>query len=334
MPAGTVPEWRLDLTLEDIRWPVPGTGDELIIPRVEIRGEDQTLSWLSPAGRLGSGTIALSGTLDRLFSGGATISARLRAAVPVPALRRFVADSAGWSADGRIECDLTAFGLMSEWREARVAGTVRSEGVTVRDSSWSFDSAAVAFILRSDGERVTVQQLSWRAGESEGTVTGEIDGLVALVRSGFDSPDLTRARLDVRSPYLNLDQLIGEDTAPADSLMPETPVPGTRAADSLVTDTVVASLIRLLAAGTIEADTVIYSGLTLSHVRSQYDFKNIFIDDGGLGAGVFDQCLEDRQTRRKVIAINNLRKAIEHNVWKEPRKRNSVRECTKNTIGF
>jgi hypothetical protein len=37
----------------------------------------------------------------------------------------------------------------------------------------------------------------------------------------------------------------------------------------------------------------------------QYIFRNIYIDDGGIGVGVFDYLLENDQTKRKVIAINN-----------------------------
>ena len=62
------------------------------------------------------------------------------------------------------------------------------------------------------------------------------------------------------------------------------------------------------------------------HLDSKYNFKRIFIDDGGLGAGVFDQCLEDPQTRRKVVAINNLRKSIEHKPFGTPRKRKMMKE--------
>ena len=63
------------------------------------------------------------------------------------------------------------------------------------------------------------------------------------------------------------------------------------------------------------------------HLDSQYDFRKIFIDDGGLGAGVFDQCLEDPQTRRKAVAINNLRKAIEHQGFSgAARKRKLMKE--------
>ncbi len=61
----------------------------------------------------------------------------------------------------------------------------------------------------------------------------------------------------------------------------------------------------------------------------RYDFKKILVDDGGLGAGVFDQLLEDRQTRRKVVAINNLRKAIEREA---NRKRKLMKEDIYNNL--
>jgi|TARA_Y100000310_G_C20689189_1_gene821081 hypothetical protein len=40
-------------------------------------------------------------------------------------------------------------------------------------------------------------------------------------------------------------------------------------------------------------------------------YKRIYIDDGGLGVGVFDPLLDDSQTRRKVIAINNASRSID-----------------------
>ena len=43
----------------------------------------------------------------------------------------------------------------------------------------------------------------------------------------------------------------------------------------------------------------------------RYKFKRIYIDDGGLGVGVFDPLVEDAQTKRKVIAINNSSRQIE-----------------------
>lgn len=40
-------------------------------------------------------------------------------------------------------------------------------------------------------------------------------------------------------------------------------------------------------------------------LNKQYDFKEIYIDDGGLGVGVFDYLLMNEQTKRKVVAVNN-----------------------------
>jgi len=40
-------------------------------------------------------------------------------------------------------------------------------------------------------------------------------------------------------------------------------------------------------------------------LESQYHFKQIFVDDGGMGVGVLDMLLENQSTKRKVTAINN-----------------------------
>jgi len=40
-------------------------------------------------------------------------------------------------------------------------------------------------------------------------------------------------------------------------------------------------------------------------LNEDYNFKQIFVDDGGMGVGVFDQLLDDNRTKRKVVAINN-----------------------------
>ena len=50
----------------------------------------------------------------------------------------------------------------------------------------------------------------------------------------------------------------------------------------------------------------------------KYNYKKIYIDDGGMGVGVFDPLLEDQQTRRKVVAINNARRSVDfHNDQKK-----------------
>jgi hypothetical protein len=45
---------------------------------------------------------------------------------------------------------------------------------------------------------------------------------------------------------------------------------------------------------------------------ARHNYKKIYIDDGGLGVGVFDPLLEDEQTRRKVVPINNASRSLEY----------------------
>lgn len=47
------------------------------------------------------------------------------------------------------------------------------------------------------------------------------------------------------------------------------------------------------------------------HKDKLLNHKNIFIDDGGLGVGVFDMLFEDPQTKRKVVGINNSKRVYE-----------------------
>ena len=55
----------------------------------------------------------------------------------------------------------------------------------------------------------------------------------------------------------------------------------------------------------------------------KYHYKNIYIDDGGVGAGVFDVLLRDEQTRRKVIAINNSARSLDRD---ETRRKKLLKE--------
>jgi len=52
------------------------------------------------------------------------------------------------------------------------------------------------------------------------------------------------------------------------------------------------------------------------NLNKQYDFKKIYVDDGGLGVGVFDQLLEEDETKRKVIPINNASRSQDRDKWK------------------
>lgn len=44
---------------------------------------------------------------------------------------------------------------------------------------------------------------------------------------------------------------------------------------------------------------------TIIELNKRYNFKKIYIDDGGVGGGVFDYLLEVPEVKRKIVAINN-----------------------------
>ena len=52
------------------------------------------------------------------------------------------------------------------------------------------------------------------------------------------------------------------------------------------------------------ARLIIYKDKIINH-------KKIFMDDGGLGVGVYDILFEDRQTKRKVVGLNNAKRSID-----------------------
>lgn len=46
------------------------------------------------------------------------------------------------------------------------------------------------------------------------------------------------------------------------------------------------------------------------HKDKAINHKKIYIDDGGMGVGVYDPLLEHNQTKRKIVALNNARRSI------------------------
>lgn len=63
----------------------------------------------------------------------------------------------------------------------------------------------------------------------------------------------------------------------------------------------------------LEISRKTYLTETIKRIKNadlKYNYNKIYIDDGGMGVGVFDPLLQDEQTRRKVIAINNSARSI------------------------
>lgn len=61
----------------------------------------------------------------------------------------------------------------------------------------------------------------------------------------------------------------------------------------------------------------------------KFDFQKIFIDDGGLGFGVFSELLENEQTRRKTVPINNASRPLDKD---ESRKKKILKEDLYNNL--
>jgi len=60
-----------------------------------------------------------------------------------------------------------------------------------------------------------------------------------------------------------------------------------------------------------------------------HNYRNIYIDDGGMGVGVFDPLLEHEQTKRKVIAINNSSRSLDK---EDKRKKKLLKEDLYNNL--
>ena len=60
-----------------------------------------------------------------------------------------------------------------------------------------------------------------------------------------------------------------------------------------------------------EGQTITNTARLIIHKDKAINHKKIFMDDGGLGVGVYDILFEDPQTKRKVVGLNNARRSIE-----------------------
>ena len=71
---------------------------------------------------------------------------------------------------------------------------------------------------------------------------------------------------------------------------------------------------------------------TTKHVlalEALYNFRRIYIDDGGIGVGVYDFLLEDQATKRKVIPINNAQRVLDSDA---KRKKKLLKEDLYNNL--
>jgi hypothetical protein len=68
------------------------------------------------------------------------------------------------------------------------------------------------------------------------------------------------------------------------------------------------------------------------HLDRIHNYKNIYIDDGGMGVGVFDPLLLNDQTKRKVIPINNSSRGLTHSTADKDRRKKLLKEDLYNNL--
>ena len=56
----------------------------------------------------------------------------------------------------------------------------------------------------------------------------------------------------------------------------------------------------------------------------KYNFKRIYLDSAGVGAGVFDQLLRNPETKRKMVSVENASRPLENDPWKENPKQKKI----------
>jgi hypothetical protein len=66
-----------------------------------------------------------------------------------------------------------------------------------------------------------------------------------------------------------------------------------------------------------EGQTLTDTARLIKHADASNNYKKIYLDDGGLGVGVFDILHEDKQTKRKVVGLNNARRSIDKEQGKD-----------------
>lgn len=261
LPENAVPDWQGRFELVDVKWPLPQTDALVTIPRVEIRGSDRSVSWSAPGGQITGGTFSTSGTIDQLFIGEETFSARLQASMPLEGTKGLLPEAWRSALAGALDLDVSGFGSVDHWQDMHLNGRVFSDRVVWTDADWDFDSVSAALDCRLTGHGAQLSRCDWIAGDSRGALTGKIENILPAILSDFTSPDIPHGEFSLVSPYLNLDRLIGED-AEAE--------PGTAGEGGVASDDI--PLLSLT--GELTADTLIYNGMTISAASAPFVYRD------------------------------------------------------------
>lgn len=89
----------------------------------------------------------------------------------------------------------------------------------------------------------------------------------------------------------------------------------------------------------IHRESIVWKKIRLTEVSDKiialdmkYKFERIYLDDGGIGVGVFDTLISDPRTKRKTIAINNSTRVYDYNAGGNPKKKKLLKEDLYNNL--
>ncbi len=273
LPAATTPDWLVRFDLTDIRYRPEGWRDPLTIPRIELRGEAQTISWTMTSGKIPGGTFSMSGAIDKVFYQNPDLSAHLAIECDSASAVCLPLKKGGPSAGGDLHLDVNAFGPVKAWRGMRFNGRCTSEKLLVTNRTWAVDTVTLAMDWELNGHDLTLHRTDWRAGSSVGHLTGAVAELTPSVLASFKTLDVPRARLDLNCPYLNLDEFIGDSTQTpevAEQSEPQSSVP------------------VISADGQISCDTLRYSQMNFTEVRSPFTLRDNVLNFEPASARLFE----------------------------------------------
>lgn len=161
-------------------------------------------------------------------------------------------------------------------------------------STWTLKQREKA-ILHLDREKKRKSELDY-AQEYEGKLVDDI--------KQYFSDDLIRSLMEdfVSPPLVNCETFLGADIA------------------GMGRDDIVLYSLALYKDSFYEIGLEIYKKQRTTVTTrciitsdNRFDYLQIYVDDGGMGVGVFDQLLDEDSTRRKVTGINNSHRSIDNN---------------------
>ena len=161
--------------------------------------------------------------------------------------------------------------------------------------TWSlFQKEKAIEYLEREKKRMTHLQY---AQEYEGEIIEDLKQFFpeGLIRSCMTTVGVSQSPLSPADYFLGVDVArMGEDETVLFSLQRSNKKKLTQVDMQITTKTLLTDTVRLIKSKDL-----------------QYNYKKIYIDDGGMGVGVFDPLLEDSQTKRKVVPINNASRSID-----------------------